>query len=306
VTRFLVTGASGLLGLNLCLEVFLRHEVIGVVNEHGLVGAPFPLHKVDLSQPGQAASLIAEISPDVVIHCAALANLDACESQPDMAKRVNTDLPGKLAEITMRSGIRLVHISTDCVFDGQKGNYTEDDIPTPVGVYALTKVEGERRVMESNPRAVIARVNFYGWSLAHKRSLGEFFFENLAAHQKVKGFTDVFFCPLLVNDLANILVEIAELPLRGIYHVLSQEALSKYDFGCRLAHQFGLDADLIQPSSWKEGGLKAARSPNLTLRTDKLAQALGHPMPRQAEGLDKFQCLYKEGFPERIRSMSGA
>ena len=102
------------------------------------------------------------------------------------------------------------------------------------------------------------------------------------------GFTDVFFCPLQVNVLSEILLRMAELRLSGLYHVVSREALSKYDFGCRIARLFGLDESLITPVSWKDGGLKAARSPNLTLRTEKLAAALGEPLPDQAPGLSGF------------------
>ena len=100
------------------------------------------------------------------------------------------------------------------------------------------------------------------------------------------------------------MLRIAELRLNGIYHVVSREALSKYDFGCRVARLFGLDERLISPVSWKDGGLKAARSPNLNLRTDKLAAAFGSPLPDQAPGLDRFYQLYREGLREKIRQFA--
>ena len=118
------------------------------------------------------------------------------------------------------------------------------------------------------------------------------------------GFTDVFFCPLQVNVLSEILLHMAQKRLNGIFHVVSSESLSKYDFGCRIAQQFGLDQSLISPVSWKEGGLKAARSPNLTLRTDRLALALGQALPNQAAGLDHFHNQYLEGLPEKIQQFA--
>jgi dTDP-4-dehydrorhamnose reductase len=117
------------------------------------------------------------------------------------------------------------------------------------------------------------------------------------------GFTDVFFCPLLANDLAHILLEMLQKGLSGVYHTVSSECLSKYEFGVRLARRFGLDASLIQPTSVAQAGLKAARSPNLTLRTGKLTAALGHPLPSVSTGIEKFYQLYQQGYPQRIRQL---
>jgi dTDP-4-dehydrorhamnose reductase len=101
-----------------------------------------------------------------------------------------------------------------------------------------------------------------------------------------------------------IVVSMLEKKLRGLYHIVSRECLSKYDFGVRLARQFGLDASLITPTSVLQGGLAARRSPNLTLRTDKLTQALGEPPPDITSGLERFYELYQQGYPEELRQMA--
>jgi dTDP-4-dehydrorhamnose reductase len=116
------------------------------------------------------------------------------------------------------------------------------------------------------------------------------------------GFTDVFFCPLLVNDLADIFIKMLEKDLSGLYHVVSSESLSKYDFGFRLAQRFSLDSGLINPTSVTQSGLKASRSPNLTLRSDKLATALGESLPKLSTGLDKLYTLYQQGYPQMLHS----
>jgi len=301
--RILITGASGLLGLNLALETTRRHTVFGTVNHHSLKTDAFTVIQTDLLVPGAVERLLDTTKPDWVIHCAALANLDACEADPLLAQQLNTELPRTLASYVARSGARLVHVSTDAVFDGLRGDYSEGDIPTPVGEYSRTKLEGELAVAEADPTAIIARVNFYGWSLTGNRSLAEFFFTNLRVHKRVMGFMDVFFCPLLANDLANILVRMLESNQSGLYHVVSSESLSKYDFGLRLAERFNLDGSLIIPSSVTQAGLKAARSLNLTLRSDKLAQALGEPIPNLSTGLDKFYTLYQQGYPHMLHSL---
>ncbi len=296
----LVTGASGLLGLNFAVQAAERHQVTGVVHHNELVGAPFEVVQADLAQPGVAARLLEQVRPEVVIHCAAMANLEACQAQPELAWRMNADLPGELAIAAAQRHIRLVHISTDAIFDGQHGNYKEGDQPHPLGIYAQTKLAGEGWVAQANPQAIIARVNFYGWSLRGTRSLAEFFFRNLSAGKGVNGFTDVLFCPLLANDLADVLVEMLNHDLSGTYHVGSSESLSKYEFGCRIARLFNLDEVLITPTSWRAGGLQAERSPNLTMSTAKLAGALGHDLPGQQAGLLRFRQLYEDGYSQRI------
>ena len=179
----------------------------------------------------------------------------------------------------------------------------EQDEPNPLSVYARTKLEGERAVQTEDPGAIIARVNLIGWSMSGSRSLSEFFFYNLKAGRQVRGFRDVFFCPLLANHLGRILLEMLEIDLHGLYHVVSSECISKYEFGVRLAERFGLDASLIQPSSLEESGLKAARSPKLTLRSDKAANALGRPLPNVDEALEGLYQLYRQGYTEEIQKL---
>jgi dTDP-4-dehydrorhamnose reductase len=303
MTRFLVTGASGLLGLNFALQTTEQHEVIAVVHQHGLNHAPFPVLKMDLSLPGEVERLLLETRPDVIINCAAYANVDICEAEPERAYYLNAVVPGALARAAAHTGTYLVHISTDGVFDGLRGDYCENDPTSPINQYARTKVAGERAVMASNPDALIARVDFYGWSLRGQRSLAEHFYNNLSAGQTVKGFTDVFFCPLEVNDLVDVLYGMIEQRLNGIYHVVSSECISKYEFGRRIARLFGFDENRVQPVSWKDGDLVAPRAPNLSLNVEKLTGVLGCRPPEQEIGLQRFLELHQYGYPQRLKLM---
>ena len=292
-----------MLGLNLALEAAKQHTVFGTVNSHPIKTKAFEVLRVNLLDPDEMDRVVTYANPDWVIHCAALANLEACEANPALAKQLNTDLPEKLATIVARGGARLLHVSTDAVFDGQRGNYTEDDQPEPLSVYARTKFDGEKVVAAVNPEAIVARVNLFGWSLSGKRSLAEFFYYNLAAGKHVKGFTDVYFCPLLANDLAQIFIDMLTADLQGLYHVVSSECISKYDFGLKLSRQFGLDRELISPTSVTEGGLMAVRSPNLTLRSDKLKKAIHKPIPGLSTGMKRFYTLYQQGYPQKLFEM---
>jgi dTDP-4-dehydrorhamnose reductase len=300
--KLLITGASGLLGISLALEAMREHEVIGL-DRGKLKSAPFQVVKVDLLQPNTIDPVIDSSQPDWLVNCAALTNLELCEEHPDLSRMLNTEIPGQLAESCAKKGIRFVHISTDAVFDGTKTEfYTEDDQPNPRGVYAQTKLDGEHAVHEANPQAIIARVNFYGWSLSGNHSLGEFFVNNLSAEQSLSGFTDIIFCPILVQHTARLILDMLEKELCGLYHVLGGNPMSKYQFGLEVARKFGLRESLIEPKSAISSHLTVRRSPNLWLSTHKLSTDLGYEIPEFSTGLDEFYTQYQQGYPQKIMS----
>lgn len=346
--RILVTGASGLLGINLALEAAKNHTVYGLVNQHDIrfpsdnnrnwkhagkwneanIEEQFRVIQTDLLVPGALEKVLDQVQPDWIIHCAALAIVDACEADPKLAQQLNSEIPARLAlqtftrernenfsphrrmENVARGGARLLHISTDAVFDGdpknQAGWYDEKDTPNPLSTYSLTKLAGERAVLDGNPEALVARVNLVGWSMSGKRSLAEFFYNNLQAGRQVLGFTDVFFCPLLVNHLAGLLITMLENQLHGLYHVVSRECISKYEYGLRLARRFGLDEDLIKPVSVDSSSLQASRSKRLCLSTEKISRALGKPMPGIDEGIEGLFLLHEQDYPELLHEMAKA
>jgi len=300
--KLLITGASGLLGINLALEAMRAHEVIGV-DRGKLKSAPFQVLNADLFQRNTIDPIIDAAQPDWLINCAALANLEECEKYPERARLLNTDMPGKLAKICVQRRIRFVHISTDAVFDGEKkGIYTEADEPHPLGTYSQTKLHGERAVQSANPQAIIARVNFYGWSLNGMRSLGELFVNNLSAGKQMNGFTDVVFCPMFVNHTTRILLSMLQKGLSGLYHVVGPQPMSKYQFGIEIARKFGLGESQINPKSVLSSELTARRAHNLRLSTHKLSTDLGYELPRFSTGLDEFYTQYQQGYPQKIRS----
>lgn len=300
--HILVTGVSGLLGLNFAQETMSAHDITGV-DRGKLVHAPFKVLNADLSDPAALDSILDSAAPEWVVNCAALADLDACEDDPDLAKRLNMDLPRHLARTCKARNISFVHISTDAVFDGEKdGFYTEEDKPNPLGVYAKTKLEGEWAVLTENPKALVARVNFYGWSLGGRRSLAEFFFNNLTNSKSMSGFTDVVFCPMLVNDTARFLVKMLQRGLSGLYHLVGPQAMSKYQFGVEIARKFSLRESEISPKSILSSSLTAHRSNNLWLSTHKLTTDLGQVLPEFSTGLNEFYTQNQQDYPQKIRS----
>jgi dTDP-4-dehydrorhamnose reductase len=304
--KLLITGSSGLLGLNIALEALGEHEVIGV-DRAKLKSPPFRTIQRDLLDDGAVDSILDEARPDWLIHCAALADLEACEADPSLARRLNADLPSALAKACHERSIRMVQISTDAVFDGMKsGSYTEDDAPLPVSIYARTKVDAEHAVLESNPEAIVARVNFYGWSLSGRRSLAEFFHHNLTNNKSMSGYTDVIFCPMHAAHLAQTLLKMLTKGLHGMYHVVGTQPMSKYQFGVEIARRFKLNDSEISPKSIQSSSLVARRAHNLYLSVNKLSTDLGESLPSFSAGLDLFYAQFKEGFPQKLKSFTQA
>ncbi len=142
--KLLITGASGLLGINLAMEAMRENEVIGV-DRGRLQSAPFQVIKTNFFNSRAFEPILDTVQPDWVINCAALANLEECEKFPDQAKILNIDLPRELATACAERNIRFIQLSTDAVFDGTKeGSYSEEDIPNPQSIYSQTKLDGER------------------------------------------------------------------------------------------------------------------------------------------------------------------
>jgi dTDP-4-dehydrorhamnose reductase len=302
MARILITGASGLLGINLAQETMNAHDIVAV-DRSRLVNAPFKVLKANLLDSGAVDAVLDSARPEWLVNCAALADLDVCEDNPDLARRLNADLPLQLAKACKERGVSFVHISTDAVFDGMTISfYKEEDEPNPLGVYAQTKLDGERAVLSEDPNAIVARVNFYGWSLTGRRSLAEFFYHNLSNNKSMSGFTDVKFCPMLVNDTARILIKMLKKNLNGLYHLVGSQAMSKYQFGVEIARKFRLREGEISPKSINTSSLNARRSNNLCLSINKLSTDLGEVPPEFSTGLDEFYTQFQQGYPQKIRS----
>ncbi len=214
----------------------------------------------DLLDAESLAGAVNEARPDVVLHCAALADHRACEQDPDLAQRLNADASGTLAGAAASVGSRFVYVSTDAVFDGVRGWYTEDEPVSPTSAYGRSKAAGEQAVVAAHPSAVIARTNFFGWSPSGDRSILEFFTRELSSGRRVPGYVNYIVTSLFVEDVIDSIV-------------------AKADFGRLVAGEFDLDAGLIDDAR--------ADGPDrdLSLRSDRLVHLTGTPMPSQAEGI---------------------
>ena len=218
-----------------------------------------------------------------IINCTALADIEKCESNPELAYWINCELPGLLSSISKSLDSKFVHISTDAVFDGSTSFRTEYDNPSPLSVYGKSKWDGEQLVLGSNPQSIVARVNFFGQS-NNKPSLFNFFFDNLISRRSVSGFTDVYFTPLYANDLVNVIMELLDLKASGLWHIVSNERISKFDFGVLIAEIFDLPTTYLKEGKMIGTSGAALRSSDLSLSNDKI-KSLGIKLPSVRDGL---------------------
>ncbi|HYN80891.1 MAG TPA: SDR family oxidoreductase [Gemmatimonadaceae bacterium] len=296
----LVAGASGFLGRNLTLEALASvRPVVGVVHHHPVDHIALESVSADLTTPTAARALLRRLRPATVVNCAAFADVDACEANPERARLVNVELPRSLAVTCAELGVGLVHISTDSVFDGTCGGYTESDKPAPVNVYARSKLEGERAVQDAFPEALIIRTNFIGAS-GRGAGLADWVSSRLEAGERIGGFADVIFSPLLANELARVVLAAIDCGLQGLYHASAGDACSKYEFACRLAVALGVDTGLVKSARLADAKLPAPRPLNTSMSSARLEAALGRQMPSVDAAISGYVALRSAGFDSSL------
>jgi dTDP-4-dehydrorhamnose reductase len=277
MAKILLTGASGMLGKQIFSKISLqqKHEIFTVsrnefeISENHFIG--------DIANPHQLLQILNECKPEIVINCAAYVNLDYCEKNHLETNMLHQDAVSTLS--TYPSVESLYYISTDSVFDGQRGNYSEDDITNPLNYYATSKLNGEYATLKYAKKAFIIRTNILGFNSKTGKSLFEWAYQNLFANISIGGYTNVYFNPLYVGDLAQMLIEFLNINCDpGIYNFASQRAISKYSFLLKIANVIDCDVGLIKPIILNNSNIDTIRPLNTTLTTSKITN-LGINVP---------------------------
>jgi len=301
--HLMVTGASGLLGANFCLEASDQGYPVTAIYHTHPISAP-NLQPIQANLLCDSPSLVKQINPDWIIHCAAWTDLEGCEANPQKSHNLHVALSHNLAKAAKNHHAKMVYISTDSVFDGTTGHYTEEDPPAPLNVYAKTKWMGEQAVQkELEENCLILRTNIFGWNAQDKLSLAEWMLSQLASNQTINGFTDVIFAPLLVNTLSQWILRSTQANLSGLYHMGNQTPCSKYDFAQHLAHIFQIENPDIRPTSIDQMALKTPRPKNTALNMQAISLILQEPIPTLQSELVKFRALHQTGFVDRLKRM---
>jgi dTDP-4-dehydrorhamnose reductase len=193
-----------------------------------------------------------------------------------------------VASAATRYGAWVIYVSTDSVFDGEDGSYSETDSPNPINTYAITKLDGERQIRDLCPQHLIVRTNFYGYRMPSGHSLGEWLMNELSGGKAVGGFTNVHFNPLFVDQVVQTVFDVWSSGARGIVHIGSEGTCSKYQFARELAGHCGFDLSLVEPTVLDSTMLSAPRPLNTTLDTAGASRSLSRSMPTRQSGLVEF------------------
>ena len=301
--KMLITGVSGMLGNNLAHYFRNTYDILGLYNTHPVDIEGIYTEKCDFLYPGNIKKIISVYNPQIIIHCASLTNIDECETDKDTAKKINVDVSKDIVEAVLKRHIKLIYISTDAVYDGIKGDFSEDDDTIcPQNYYGRTKYEGELEIRKKE-NSLILRTNFFGWNIQNKKSLGEWILEALRAQQKINGFADVYFSSIYAMELAKVIDISIQKNLTGVYNCGGLNPCSKYEFALKIAECFGLDKTLITPISIDDFNFKAKRGKNLTLNVNKLQKATDYRLPTIDHSVEAFYRDYKCGLPNNIKKI---
>lgn len=289
--RFLVTGANGLIGSRLCTLLAGRGHTVFATARSTRPGPPgFEVLPVDLSSDEDARALTRSARPEVIVHTASLADVDACEREPTEAWRCNVRATEAVARAARAAGAHLVHVSTDYVFDGEAGPYGEEDTPNPRGVYAITKHASEQAVRVLAGSWSVARTAVvYGWPPAARLNFGAWLVTALARGEPVRLFQDQQVSPSLANSVAAMLAELGERRLPGVWHTCGGEVLDRVTFGRTLCEVFGFDTELVRPVRMSEVPLLGPRPARSGLRADKVRTQLAAKPLSVREALSAFR-----------------
>lgn len=240
--RVLVTGASGYLGGNLRRfisahrpEWDLHETLFTIPPAEGTSNA----HFLDLRDPESVIRVMEAAQPDLIFHTAALNQSDNAQDMYETNARGSEWVARQAANL----GARLIHLSTDVVFDGRRGNYGEDDVPNPITPYAVSKADAEKKVLASGANAVLVRTSLiYGFKPLDPRTRA------VMRGEMPRLFTDEIRCPIWVQNLSEVLVELSEMDYRGILNIAGPQALNRYEFGVKLMDVLNAPRDHLIPA----------------------------------------------------------
>lgn len=297
----LITGGGGLLGLNWAIAARSRYEVTLGVHARKVSLASVNSKELDLESTDAIICALKEIKPKFVIHAAGLTNVEKCESDPALALHVNVDLSRNIARACSKLGIKLVHISTDHMFSGSGQLLNEDEPVFPLNAYAQSKANAEITVMQEAPQSLLVRTNFYGWGPSYRQSFSDFVIQTLRSKKPLKLFQDVFYTPIVIEELVRVVEELLNSGASGVFNVVGDERISKYEFGLKIAKEFGLDASSITPVFFADQINLVKRPKDMSLSNFKVRNFLGRQLGGVEEHIKRLRVQEITGLVQEIQ-----
>lgn len=301
--KILITGGSGLLALNWALFSRSSHAITLVLHDRIVKLKGVETVVANLSGPDYILQLFQQVKPDLVIHTAGLTNVDLCEKSPSLAYSINTKLASDVSEACVRSNISFVHISTDHLYNGTMSLLSELAPVSPLNVYGDSKARAEMEITGNNKNALIIRTNFFGWGPGYRKSFSDNIINALRQNKTIDLFEDVYYTPILIESLIKCIYRLIEEDAKGIFNVVSDERISKLDFGLRLADIFSLDRNLIRKVSVHDIDGLTNRPSDMSLSNLKTAQVINGSVSILENDLRSLLAQEESGFINEIKEL---
>lgn len=267
--RYLVTGSAGLIGNNLVsvLEKSGKTVYSCFNNIKPQYGIPV---KLDLLNFDEISKVFNDVQPDIVIHLAALTDVEKCEEEPELANSINVKATEIIAKESATLQSYLIYLSTDYVFDGKTGMYSEIDITNPLNQYGKTKLFGEKAITTFTKKYTILRTSTPFGTHSHKKTFPIWLLENIQNNKKINVLEDQFTSPTFVPNLNKMILEIVSRNLEGLFHLSGSSKISRYEFAKKILKALKLDDSLLIPVKTNSMHWKACRPLDSSLDISKI------------------------------------
>lgn len=288
--KILLTGANGLLGQK-TTELF-RHEsthhlILTDLHENAFDPNGFDYFPMDITKKEEVKDAVKKYTPDIIINCAAFTNVDGCENERELSWKVNVDAVKHFIIASRVNSSKIIHISTDYIFDGKSGNYSETSKPNPLSYYGKSKLAAENALITSGIDCAIVRTMIiYGTGKNLRPNFAIWLINMLSENNTVRIVDDQFGMPTMVDDLGWALVKMVDLDKSGIYHICGSEYMNRHEFALRLAGVFGYNENLIMPIKTSDLNQAAVRPMNSSFILLKAETDLDIKTLNATEGLN--------------------
>ena len=285
--KFLVTGSAGLVGRQVVHDLVEDGETVYSLDKESIPEHGIPT-RMDLACFEKIKEIIEKIKPDAILHLAALTNVDRCETEKELSMKINSQATEVLAQQAAKHKAFFVYVSTDYVFDGQKGMRKESDSPNPVDFYGKSKLEGEKSVMNLASSWCIARTSTPFGIHPLKKSFPVWVLENLLQNKEIKVIVDQFTSPTYVPNLSKMLIEISKRQIVGLIHLAGATRISRYEMAELVADKLSLDKKLLKPVNLDDMKWTAKRPKDSSLDVSEAFSILKEKPFIIEQGLDSF------------------
>jgi dTDP-4-dehydrorhamnose reductase len=302
--RLLISGGSGLLGVNWAIYSRDEFDVVLLLNQKIIsLNNTTSVQYNNIASYEIALSILAEVKPDILIHTAGLTNVELCEREPELAYSINVNLSDFLSKACNQLNIAFVHISTDHLFAGDISMVNELTPLNPINVYGASKAKAEKVVLNNNPNALIIRTNFYCWGTSYRHSFSDRILQTLRMGNSIVLFDDVFYTPILAEYLIKCTHELYSKKQKGLFNVVGNERITKYEFGLKLASVFNLDKNLILKGKANDNSQLVTRPTDMSLSNNKLTKILDKRLPSLMTQLKRLYEQEHQGISNEILSI---